>query len=136
MAVAVDHNGQQLTYAELNRRANQLAHYLRNLGVGPEVLVGLCMERSIEMVCRVLLERYGVVFRELTLRETFPVKWRELLINFRRLEDRGDELGGVFGGTYYRRDRSERKNLDGDQLPGQARVLAEGPMSTRVLREN
>ena len=48
------------------------------------------------MVCRVLLERYGVVFRELTLRETFPVKWRELLINFRRLEDRGEIRAGRF----------------------------------------
>ena len=52
--------------------------------------------KSLEMVCRVLLERYGVVFRELTLRETFPVKWRELLINFRRLEDRGEIRAGRF----------------------------------------
>src|SRR5256714_5785861 len=39
-----------LTYGELDRRANQLAHYLRELGVGPDVLVGLCVERSAEMV--------------------------------------------------------------------------------------
>jgi amino acid adenylation domain-containing protein/non-ribosomal peptide synthase protein (TIGR01720 family)/FkbM family methyltransferase len=45
---------QQLSYAELNQRANQLAHYLRNLGVGPEILVGVCMERSIEMVVALL----------------------------------------------------------------------------------
>jgi len=44
----------------------------------------------------VLLERYGVVFRELTLREEFPFKWRELLITFRRLEDRGEVRGGRF----------------------------------------
>lgn len=43
-----------LTYHELNTRANQLAHYLRGLGVGPEVLVGICAERSIEMVVGIL----------------------------------------------------------------------------------
>jgi ATP-dependent Lhr-like helicase len=52
--------------------------------------------KSLEAVCRVLLERYGVVFRELTLREEFPFKWRELLITFRRLEDRGEVRGGRF----------------------------------------
>ena len=41
-AVAVVHEGQQVTYRELNRRANQLAHYLRKMGIGPEVLVGIC----------------------------------------------------------------------------------------------
>ncbi|MGH7827842.1 MAG: condensation domain-containing protein, partial [Candidatus Binatia bacterium] len=44
-AVAVVYEDKQLTYRELNHRANQLAHYLRKLGVGPEVLVGICMER-------------------------------------------------------------------------------------------
>lgn len=43
-----------LTYRELNRRANQLAHYLRKQGVGSEVLVGLCVERSIEMIVGLL----------------------------------------------------------------------------------
>ena len=44
-AVAVVWEEQQLTYRELNARANQLAHYLRKQGVGPEVLVGICVER-------------------------------------------------------------------------------------------
>jgi ATP-dependent Lhr-like helicase len=52
--------------------------------------------KAIETACRVLLERYGVVFRELTIRETLPLKWRELLVAFRRLEDRGDVRGGRF----------------------------------------
>ncbi|HEV2436447.1 MAG TPA: amino acid adenylation domain-containing protein [Verrucomicrobiae bacterium] len=43
-----------LTYAQLNRRANQLAHHLRALGVGPEVLVAICVERSLEMVIGLL----------------------------------------------------------------------------------
>ena len=46
-AVAVVFKNQQLTYHELNCRANQLAHYLRSLGVGADVLVGLCVERSL-----------------------------------------------------------------------------------------
>jgi len=53
-AVAVVFEGQQLTYRELNRRANQLAHYLRKQGVGPEVLVGICVERSLEMLVGML----------------------------------------------------------------------------------
>ena len=53
-AVAVEFESQQLTYRELNSRANQLAHYLRSLGVGPDVLVGLCVERSLDMVVGLL----------------------------------------------------------------------------------
>ncbi|MFL9459672.1 non-ribosomal peptide synthase/polyketide synthase [Scytonema tolypothrichoides VB-61278_2] len=53
-AVAVVYENQQLTYWELNCRANQLAHYLRSLGVGADALVGLCVERSIEMVVGLL----------------------------------------------------------------------------------
>jgi len=43
-----------LTYAELNRCANQLAHYLRTLDVGPDVLVGVCVERSVELLVGLL----------------------------------------------------------------------------------
>ena len=53
-AVAVVYEGEELTYRELNRRANRLAHRLRGLGVGPDVLVGLCVERSIELIIGVL----------------------------------------------------------------------------------
>ena len=53
-AVAVVSEDRQLTYGELNTRANQLAHHLRTLGVGPEVLVGICMERSIKMIVALL----------------------------------------------------------------------------------
>ena len=49
-AVAVVFEDRALTYYELDRRANQLARHLRKLGVGPEVLVGLFLERSLEMV--------------------------------------------------------------------------------------
>ena len=53
-AIAVVYDQQQLTYRELNARANQLAHHLRSLGVGPEVLVGLFMQRSVQLVVGIL----------------------------------------------------------------------------------
>ncbi|MEI2581295.1 amino acid adenylation domain-containing protein [Scytonema sp. PRP1] len=53
-AVAVVFEDEQLTYQQLNNRANQLAHHLNTLGVGPDVLVGICMERSLEMVVGLL----------------------------------------------------------------------------------
>ncbi|MEO1374975.1 MAG: amino acid adenylation domain-containing protein, partial [Cyanobacteria bacterium J06635_10] len=53
-AVAVVFEQEQLTYEQLNQRANQLAHHLQSLGVKPEVLVGICVERSIEMVVGLL----------------------------------------------------------------------------------
>ncbi|MCA1607098.1 MAG: AMP-binding protein, partial [Acidobacteria bacterium] len=53
-AIAVVYEGEQLTYGELNRRANQVAHYLRGRGVRAEVLVGVMMERSLEMVIGLL----------------------------------------------------------------------------------
>ncbi|MDJ0499843.1 MAG: non-ribosomal peptide synthase/polyketide synthase [Nostocales cyanobacterium LE14-WE4] len=53
-AVAVVFENQQLTYHELNCHANQLAHYLQSLGVGADVLVGLCVERSLEMIVGIL----------------------------------------------------------------------------------
>ena len=52
--IAVISEADRLTYEELNRRANQLAHYLKARGVGPEVLVGICIERSLEMVVGLL----------------------------------------------------------------------------------
>ncbi|HET7233826.1 MAG TPA: amino acid adenylation domain-containing protein [Longimicrobium sp.] len=53
-AVAVVFEGERVTYAELNARANRLAHHLRALGVGPDRRVGICVERSVEMVVGLL----------------------------------------------------------------------------------
>jgi amino acid adenylation domain-containing protein len=49
-SIAIACGNRELTYRELNSRANQIAHYLRNHGVGPEVLVGICAKRSLDMV--------------------------------------------------------------------------------------
>ncbi|HHP7245634.1 MAG TPA: AMP-binding protein, partial [Elainellaceae cyanobacterium] len=53
-AIALIFGNTQLTYQELNQQANRLAHYLRRLNVGPEILVGLHFERSLEMIIGLL----------------------------------------------------------------------------------
>ncbi|MBV9791548.1 MAG: amino acid adenylation domain-containing protein, partial [Chloroflexi bacterium] len=53
-AVAVVFGEQTLSYADLNQRANHLAHYLQALGVGPDVRVGVCMERAPEMIVGII----------------------------------------------------------------------------------
>ena len=53
-AVAVRWNGENLSYDELNRRANRLAHYLQQRGVGPESLVGICLDRSFDLTVALL----------------------------------------------------------------------------------
>ncbi len=53
-AIALEYAGEKLTYRKLNTRANQLAHYLQKLGVKPDVLVGISLERSLEMVVGLL----------------------------------------------------------------------------------
>ncbi|HEX6289378.1 MAG TPA: amino acid adenylation domain-containing protein, partial [Herpetosiphonaceae bacterium] len=70
---------QQLTYAELDRRANQLAHELRSLGVGPEVPVAIGMERSIELVVALLaVLKAGGVY--LPLDPAYPIERLRLMI--------------------------------------------------------
>ncbi len=53
-AIAVVYENRTLTYGAVERPANRLARYLRSVGVGPEVLVGLAVERSLEMVVGLL----------------------------------------------------------------------------------
>jgi amino acid adenylation domain-containing protein len=53
-AIAVVFDNQTLTYQQLNHRANQLAHYLQELGIKPESLVGICVEKSLEMIVGIL----------------------------------------------------------------------------------
>jgi ATP-dependent helicase Lhr and Lhr-like helicase len=55
---------------------------------------------ALEATCKMLLRRYGVVFREVLTRETILPRWRELLIVLRRLEDRGEVRGGRFVGGF------------------------------------
>jgi amino acid adenylation domain-containing protein len=79
-AVAVVFEDQQFTYGELNTRANQLAHYLRKLGVGPEVLVGICLERSIEMIVGLLgILKAGGAY--VPLDPSYPQERRQFIVN-------------------------------------------------------
>ena len=72
-AVAVIFGEQKLTYHELNERANQLAHHLRGLGVGPETLVGLCVERSLELIVGLLgILKAGAAYAPLD--STYPLE--------------------------------------------------------------
>lgn len=81
--VAVIFEGEQLSYAELNSRANQLAHYLKKHGVGPEVIVGTCFERSLDMVVGLLgVLKAGGAY--LPLDPAYPQKRLKLM-----LEDAG-----------------------------------------------
>ena len=78
-AVAVSFGEERLSYRELNRKANQLAHYLRSRGVGPEALTGLMMERSIEMIAAMLaIVKAGGAY--VPLDKTYPVKRLQWMI--------------------------------------------------------
>src|SRR5258706_3357461 len=72
-AIAVVFENMQISYQELNQRANQIAHYLHTLGVGAETLVGICMERSIELVVGLLgILKAGGAY--VPLDPTYPVE--------------------------------------------------------------
>ena len=72
-AIAVSFGADSLSYAELDQRANRLAHELLQLGVGPEVLVGLCMRPSTELVASMLaIHKAGGAY--LPLDPSYPVK--------------------------------------------------------------
>jgi amino acid adenylation domain-containing protein len=62
-AVAVEFQGQQLSYQELDRRSNQLGRYLQKLGAGPEVRVGICLERGLDlMVSLMAVQKAGAAY--------------------------------------------------------------------------
>src|SRR6266704_1077114 len=62
-ALALKAGGEAITYRELDRRANQLAHYLINLGAGPESIVGLCLDRSLDsVVCALGILKAGAAY--------------------------------------------------------------------------
>ncbi len=82
--VAVVYEKNQLTYAELNAKANQLAGYLRELGVGPDVLVGVHIERGLDMIVAILaIQKAGGAY--VPLDPAFPAKRVALMMNDSRV---------------------------------------------------
>ena len=82
--IAVVYEDQELTYQQLNERANQLAHHLRALGVGPDTLVAIAVERSLEMIIGLLgiLKAGGahVLSILLILKRDCSLCWRILML--------------------------------------------------------
>ena len=79
-AVAVEFEETKLTYRELNDRANQLAHFLRTAGAGPDVLVGVCIERSAELVVALLgILKAGAAY--LPLETEYPAERLRFMLN-------------------------------------------------------
>ncbi|MDX6529265.1 MAG: hypothetical protein QOH41_1555 [Blastocatellia bacterium] len=79
-AQAVSAGGQMLTYRELDEQSNQLAHHLIALGVGPETIVGLCMERSAQtIICALAVLKAGGAY--LPLDPTYPVERLAFMLN-------------------------------------------------------
>ena len=100
-AIALEFEDKQITYRELNRKANQLAHHLISLGIGPEKLVGICVERSIEMVVGLLrILKAGGAY--VPLDPTYPKERRKVHVEgFRSL--RIAHIKGTFFQFYRRR---------------------------------
>jgi amino acid adenylation domain-containing protein len=129
-AVAVVVEEQELSYGELNRRANQLGHYLQGLGVGPEEVVGLCLERSVELVVGMVgILKAGGAY--LPLDPVLPVgRLRGMLadggvrvvVSERRL---GEELG-LLGGEWGR-GRGEEGERGGLEEPEISPPLSRSP---------
>ncbi|WP_105979310.1 amino acid adenylation domain-containing protein [Bacillus paralicheniformis] len=79
-AAALSFEGKQMSYGELNERANQLAHYLQRLGAGPDTLIGLCAEPSFEMIVGIMaILKSGAAYVPLNPR--FPEQHLELIIH-------------------------------------------------------
>lgn len=84
-AIAVTFDGDVLSYAELNSRANQLAHYLRGQSVEPETIVGISTQRSIEMVVAILgVQKAGGAY--LPIDPTYPEDRIEFMLRDSRLK--------------------------------------------------
>ena len=133
-ALAVEFEDQELTYGELNRRANQLAHYLRGLGVKPDTRVCVCVERSLEMVvgllavvkaggaCVPLDPAYPKERLQFMLQDSGPVavltqgRLLPLFDEVKRKELRVIDLGGRNAWSNQPESNPEHNNVDPEHL--------------------
>ena len=101
-----------LSYAELNPRANRLAHYLRELGVGPDARVAICVERSLEMVVGLLaLLKAGGAY--VPLDPAYPAERLALHAGRQRAGGRADAGASARAAVAGVSERSARSMLDG-----------------------
>jgi amino acid adenylation domain-containing protein len=106
-AVAVAHQGRQLSYGELNARANRLAHHLRKLGVEPDARVALCAERSLDMVVGLLaILKAGGAYAPLD--PAYPIE---------RLRHMLEDSAAMAALTHAQVDREIRSTLAGTGVP-------------------
>ncbi len=108
-AIAVVCDGRQLTYRELNLRANQLAHRLRAFGIGPDVLAGIYVERSLELVVGMLgILKAGGAYVPLDIKNPKP-RLQQQLIDLKVLLTRAELLPQlpVFAGSVVCLDRDQ-----------------------------
>jgi amino acid adenylation domain-containing protein len=101
-SIALSFGDRRLTYDELNRKANRLAHYLQTIGIGPEVPVGLMLERSVEMVVTILaILKAGGAY--VPLDSSYPLERLDFMLNDAHLgvvitaEALVDKLPAFFG---------------------------------------
>ena len=114
--VAVACGSQQLTYGELSRRSNQLANLLRMRGVGTDVLVGICLERSIDMVVAVLgVLKAGAAYVPMDPqfpRDRLAFMARDAAVRVLLTDERSRDLLPVDEGTVLSMD-GDRDQIDG-----------------------
>jgi amino acid adenylation domain-containing protein len=129
-AVAVISHGRRLTYCELDRRANQLARHLQGCGVGPEIVTGIAVERSLEMIVGLLgILKAGGAY--VPIDPSFPPRRIGLMIE--------DSQAPVIVATEQTRSRLPRRAgrvvvIDGEG--GEAAAAASGPVSSAAGGEN
>lgn len=116
--IAVVFESQQLTYTELNVRANQLAHHLRKLGAGPDVTVGLCLDRSVDLIVGLLgILKAGAAY--VPLDPGLPSQRLNLLLDDAgaRVLVTGSELAAAFGA---RLDRVVCLDTDAEEIAAES----------------
>ncbi|NJR39853.1 MAG: amino acid adenylation domain-containing protein [Leptolyngbyaceae cyanobacterium CSU_1_4] len=150
-AIAVEYEGQQLTYQALNQQANQLAHHLQAIGVKPDTLVGLCLTRSLNLVVGLLgILKAGGAYVPLDpaypqARLAFMLEDSQVavLVTQRSLQEilpptaaqvvclDGD--AGTYNSTGDRNFNAGDRNDDSERLSGQSRLLPEPPPKSPIL---
>lgn len=133
-AIAVEYDSNRLSYDELNRRANQLAHYLQTQGVGPETLVGICMERSLEMVVGLLgILKAGAAY--VPLDPAYPTERLAFMVEdaqVRVLLTRGVVMGEVIAGLREHRANIVRVDSDAEEIARQSQA---NPVTTATAND-